>query len=203
MTLSNFRVILRCMCVSIKIDNKKSTPLPIIVGTLLVGLSTPIVSFFAWRCFFYHLHETNDHINAYLFLIFAVFWPAAWIFAMFVGALNPLFGRTIINITKEHIEIKKYLFSICWKHFVCINDNEAKLSITQKTMQSPTHSHANQMGKGITTCTYWQLILRSRGKQCQIHESYDKNDELELLNNMRQSMMQVLNSSSCHSQNKA
>lgn len=184
---------------NIKIDNKKSTPAPIIVGTLLVGLSTPVVSFYAWRCFFYHLHETNDHINAYLWLIFAIFWPIAWIFAMFVGALIPLFGRTLISITREHIEIRKCLFSVCWKRFICRNDDDANLSLTQSVMQSPTHSHANQMGRGSTSCTYWRLILRSGGKQCLIHESYEKNDELELLQKMRQAMMQAPHSASDHS----
>lgn len=188
------------MEINFKIDNKKSTPIPIIVGTLLLGLSSPIVSTLAWRNLLYHLHETHDQIQVYSSLIFAVIWPVAWIFAMFLGAFNPLFGRTTINITKEHIEIRKYLFSICWKHFKCRNNNDTKLSIIQRTMQSPTHSSTNQMGKGNTTCTFWQLILRSRGKQCQIHESYDESDEIVILNNIRQSMVQVRSASSCHSQ---
>lgn len=168
-------------------DNKKSTPIPIIISTLLLGLSSPVVSVLFWRLY---LHETNDMLSAYAGLFMAVFWPLAWIPAMFLAALNPLFGKTSITIIKDDIEVRKTLFSVCWKCFQCKNDRDVNLSILQRTTQSPTHSSANQMRKGTTTCTYWQLVLRSGKRQCHIHESYNERDEVELLNHIRQAIAQ-------------
>lgn len=172
------------MSFSVCFDNAKSTPKPIIVGTLLLGLSSPIVSFFAWRGALYHLYETNDMVQVVLFLFFVVIWPIGWISAMFLGALNPLFGKTIININNEHIEIKKYLFSLCWKYTRYANNESTILSILHQSEQRPVQSGANQIGSGCTTCTVYRLIIRDKLKQCILHESYNENEEKILFNSV-------------------
>lgn len=174
---------------SITLHNRKSTPIPIVVSTLLLGMTSPVVSFLLWQCVvLYQLHETNDTLQIIISILFAITWPMAWIFAMFLGALNPLFGKTTINITNEYIEVEKRLFSVRWKYFRCANNDSATLSILQQTHQSPTHSSANQMGKGSATCTYYRLMLRHGTNHCLLHESCDESEETALLHRIRQAM---------------
>lgn len=94
------------------LDNKHSTPLPIIVGTLLIGLTSPVFSYMFFRMSLYHLQETGDNVQVALCLSMAIVWPVAWGIALFLGALNPLFGKTVIHADKE----------------ICVRDRNKKLS---------------------------------------------------------------------------
>lgn len=171
----------------IVINNKKSTPRPIVIGSLLLGISSPIVSFLFCKGVLYHLSETNDMSQVSIMLFFAVFWPLAWITAMFLGSFNPLFGETIVEIKKETIIIRKKLFSMQWKHVKYDNKNTI-LSIVRHTMQSPTRSSANQVNRGSTSCIFYSLIIRDGAKKCLLQESYDE-EEVNKTFNIIQSLI--------------
>lgn len=160
----------------IVINNKKSTPVPIVIGALLLGISSLIVSFLFWRGALYHLSETNDMAQVSIMLFFAVIWPLGWITAMFLGALNPLFGKTIVEINKDSIEVRKILFSIQWKYVKYDNNKSTILSIERNTVQSPTQSSANQIGRGNTSCVFYRLMIRNGVKRCLLQESYEEEE---------------------------
>lgn len=176
------------MSVEIKLNNRNSTPLPIIIGTLLLGITSPAASYALVQGVSYHLHVTHDMTPAIFFLLLAVMWPAAWISAMFLGALNPLFGQTEISISEKCIAVRKYLFRCCWKKLEFENDENTVVSLSSHTEQSPTHSSANQMGEGITTCTVYRLAIRNGKRLCNLHESYNEDDERSILNDIHQAI---------------
>lgn len=169
----------------ITIKNNKSTPHPIVVATLLLGISSPIVSFLFWKGALYHMSETNDMVQVSLMLFFAIIWPLAWIAAMFLGALNPLLGKTIVEINKDSIEVRKILFSIQWKYVKYDNDKNTILSIVRNTVQSPTQSSANQIGRGSTTRIFYCLMIRDGAKKCLVQESYEEDEVNKTFNIIR------------------
>ncbi|MBR5887602.1 MAG: hypothetical protein IKZ07_05270 [Akkermansia sp.] len=104
---------------------------------------------------------------------------------MFLGALNPLFGKTIVEINKDSIEVRKILFSIQWKYVKYDNDKNTILSIVRNTVQSPTQSSANQIGRGSTTRIFYCLMIRDGAKKCLVQESYEEDEVNKTFNIIR------------------
>lgn len=168
---------------SITFDHKGSTPNFIIFITLVLGLTSPFASGgFAWLAL-YHLHETQDMLQVCLFGLFAVCWPLGWIVAMTLGALHPLFGKTVLTISEERIRIQKYLFRYCWKTYCLGNDARTTFALASRTEQRPGFQ-SSMIRSGENLCTVYRLEVRNGSRRIILHESYDKCKEETLLHDI-------------------
>jgi len=153
-----------------------------------MGITSPAASYVMVKGVGYNLRTTHDITAAIFFLFIAIIWPAGWITAMFLCALNPLFGQTEISISGKRIAVRKYIFCFCWKKLEFENDKNTLVFLSSRTEQSPSHSSANQMGKEIATCTIYRLAIRNGRRLCHLHESYNEEAERSILNDINQAI---------------
>lgn len=173
------------------ITHRDSAPGVVIWLSLLMGLSSPVASgLFVWMAR-YHIAETQDMVQIVLAVGMAIIWPVGWLTAMVLGALHPLFGKTVVDVEREHIRVRKLIFSRSWKEHVFANDGETDFSLSCRTEQNPSPSHSNQMGKEMATLTIYRLIIRRGQKRVRLHESYDKEAETALFEQMQQAAIKA------------
>ena len=164
------------MNTEITLYHRETTPMIIIVATLLLGLSSPLVSAGFVCLAMYHAAQTHDTVQVMVGACMAVIWPVGWIVAMLLGALHPLFGKTHIVVTPTCVCISKYLFSWCRKKYEFPNDGSVYFTVAACTHQCPAASSANQMGRGTTTSTEYHLlaVVRPTKRRIVLYSCYDE-----------------------------
>ncbi len=162
-----------------------------IFSACVMGVLSPLVAWVGW--YFGLEGLQNDAIGANALIgitLFGVLWPLGGITALTIFALNPLFGKTRIQMDTESMDIRKTLLGCCWKHLRLPNDGQTSITLGCQTQQHPPrfHSQATAQGQEIPTATYYRILLRRGNTRCCLHESEDEQTERRILEQLTHAM---------------
>lgn len=175
----------------IELDNRNSCPAMGIFSACVMGVLSPLVAWYGWYFGLAALQSGDGFAHGLIGItLFGVLWPIGGITALTLFALNPLFGKTHIQIDTESIDIRKTLLGCCWKHLRLPIDGQTSITLGCQTQQHPSrfHSQATAQGQEIPTATYYRILLRRGNSRCCLHESEDEPTERRILEQLTQAM---------------
>lgn len=173
----------------IKLDNRNSCPSMAVFSACVMGVLSPLTAWAGWYFGLGALQSGNGFAHGLIGItLFGVLWPIGGITALTIFALNPLFGKTRIQMDTESIEIRKTLLGCCWKHLRLPNDEQTSITLGCQTQQHPPRfsSRLDQQGQEIPTATYYRILLRRGNTRCCLHESEDEQAECRVLEQLTQ-----------------
>ncbi len=148
------------------------------------GCLPPLIAWVGWYFGLEGLQNDTIGANALVGItLFGVLWPLGGITALTIFALNPLFGKTCIQMDTESIDIRKTLLGCCWRHLRLTNDEQTYITMGCRTQQHQPRfsSRLRQQGQEIPTATYYRILIRRGNTRCCLHESEDEAAERRLL----------------------